>query len=485
MDGVELNGFAIRNPPDTVLPSTFLLDNVDEILSHMRDSELLKNREHDTFRLWIWANTHFVRVAHHNLNPDDDLYSCKKHNTQNYYVPGFNGGLRKETLLAAIADLHSLVERAREDMAGSGWGFQYASHIKICVGKIDGRVVGKTVGTKKIINHYIKYFVGWRGVRDVINFNYCNESFRNLPDVCTDWNGKSPCVMYAMKAYKMLQNDQLPNREKILKNLLAHQTFYKYEQETLDAIRATRVEFPSHIFSEGIELKDFAVLERVNKIPIAVYHIRGPEDRDAKDRDNDVTITCLRAPKPSVIREYGGLSKVLYLALIDADHVILIPDIFKYMKSIFNRNESEKVVRGPPLLDRRCPFCFGVLISRDVMIDHVHSGVCNSYSTQPARIIMPRAGTLISHEIQGATDPPLLMVVIDTESKLLPPDNVSTEDFVFDGADPEDPTVTVHEGVLHYHVPQSVGMCFLDHEMEVLGYHKILDDEAQYIFPAG
>merc|ERR1712121_324251 len=169
MDGVELYGFAIRNPPDTVLPSTFLLDNVDEILSHMRDSELLKNREHDTFRLWIWANTHFVRVAHHNLNPDDDLYSCKKHNTQNYYVPGFNGGLRKETLLAAITDLHSLVERAREDMAGSGWGYQYASHIKICVGKIDGRLVEKTVGTKKIINHHIKYFVGWRSARDVIN----------------------------------------------------------------------------------------------------------------------------------------------------------------------------------------------------------------------------------------------------------------------------------------------------------------------------
>ena len=91
MVDADLYGFAIRNPPDTVLPSAFLLDNFDEILSHMRDSELLRNQEHDTFRLWIWATTHFVRVAHHNLNPNDDLYECKKHNTHNYYVPGFNG----------------------------------------------------------------------------------------------------------------------------------------------------------------------------------------------------------------------------------------------------------------------------------------------------------------------------------------------------------------------------------------------------------
>ena len=74
MPDVDLYGFAIRNPPDTVSPSTFLLDNVDEILSYMRDSELLRNHERDTFRLWIWANTHFVRVAHHNLNRNDDLY---------------------------------------------------------------------------------------------------------------------------------------------------------------------------------------------------------------------------------------------------------------------------------------------------------------------------------------------------------------------------------------------------------------------------
>ena len=156
-----------------------------------------------------------------------------------------------------------------------------------------------------------------------------------------------------------VKNDQLPDRKKIKKYLLTCQTFRKYNQGTLDAIRATHVEFPSGIFSEGIELKDFGVLESINKIPIAVYYTRGPEKQDPKDRENDVTITCLRAPKPLLIREYVGLSQVLYLALIAADHVILITDIFKYMKSIFNRRRTEKVTQGEPLKDRHVRFALG------------------------------------------------------------------------------------------------------------------------------
>ena len=178
--------------------------------------------------------------------------------------------------------------------------------------------------------NYCSYHKGWRGSEAVINFNYKNKKFRKRVDACRDWLGNSPCVMYCLKIHKMAHNHQLPNREKIMTNLLPYQIHRKYLPETKEAILSTKVTFPKGILNQGVLLKDFAALEKANGIAIALYYIKPPE---SSNKNSDVTITCLRAPKPSIIQQYGGIDKVCCLALISTDHVVYIPDIFAYNKS--------------------------------------------------------------------------------------------------------------------------------------------------------
>ena len=212
-------------------------------------------------------------------------------------------------------------------------------------------------------------------------------------------------------------------------------------------------------------------MEKANETAIAVYYTKPPEtskkNADSTDQKTDVTITCLRAPKPSIIRKYGGIDKVCNMALLSTDHVALIPDIFAFNQTAMNRNVADAPV-GRPLKNRRCPFCFGLLYNREMMLQHIDSGVCINKSSQPARIVMPPAGSVINHEIKGATESPLLTVVLDMESKLLTPRDVSIDDFVFDvEGEVNDSTFTKKDNIIHYHEPQSIGIFFLDKDKKI------------------
>ena len=478
----DLFAFAIKDPPPTVKPQTLLSQYVDEILEAIRSSYLLRNRENDSFKLWIWGHSHFVKVANDTLDPSNLLYNIKKHNTFNFAVPGFNGGLQKCTLQGAIADLHDKFENVKSEMESSGWGFQRVTDIKICMCHIEHRLIEKSrvLPSGRIIKKFIKYPLNNRGGGALINFNYDNPTFRKMRDPTKAiWQGWSPCVMYALKIYKISQDNQLPLKDEIIQNLLTYQVHHKYTEEAKEAICNTTVKFPPSLDNEGLELKDFTALERVNNIPIAVYYVN---DKVPSDKMGDVTLTNLRAPKPSIIRECGGLDKMCCLGLISSDHVVLIHDIFEYMQRTLNRTIG-RAPPGRPLKERRCPFCFGLLHSREMLEYHIESQTCTSGRGQPPRIVMAKQGEVISHEIDGCTEKPLLTVVIDTESRLLPPDDVPSEDFVFDTDIGDDGTVTRKDNILHYHVPQSVGMLFIDNRNKVLGYHAIIDDDSQYTFP--
>ena len=125
--------------------------------------------------------------------------------------------------------------------------------------------------------------------------------------MCTDWmkNRSSPCVMYCLKIHKMVHNDKLHNKEEIIANLLSYQIHRRYLPETLTAILRTKVTFPKGIINNGVLIKDFGALEKANEITIALYYIKIP---DSPNNDSNVTITCLKAPKPSIIN-MGVLTK--------------------------------------------------------------------------------------------------------------------------------------------------------------------------------
>ena len=222
MPVADMFAFAIKDPPETVFPHTFLSQYCDPILEFINSSRVLHNRQQDSFKLWIWAHTHFVRVSNDESvgETNRDQRQVRKHNTFNFSVSRFNNGLQKITFEGAISDLGSKFETVHNDMVGSGWAFRRADTIKIVMAKVEHRHIEKMgQDGKGTLRDFIPYHKGWRGSSKVINFNYCNTNFLKQHDACEDWNKSSPCVMYALKIHFMYHNDKLAGRDTIIKNL--------------------------------------------------------------------------------------------------------------------------------------------------------------------------------------------------------------------------------------------------------------------------
>ena len=270
MPVADLFAFAIRDPPPTEFPHTFLSQYCEPILQFINSSSVFRNRQEDSFKLWIWAHSHFVRVKNDESDEKNrkihDPHVVRKHNTYNFAVPAFNNGLQKTTLEMAISDLGSKFETIHDDMTGSGWAFQRADSIKIVMGRVEHRRIEKTLrdGKGATLKDFIPYHRGWRGSSNVINFDYRNANFRERRDACEDWDKSSPCVMYALKIHSMYHDDKLANRDAIIKNL-NNQVHKYYKDETLNAILETRVTSHPTFQIGGFNLRTFLLWSEKTK----------------------------------------------------------------------------------------------------------------------------------------------------------------------------------------------------------------------------
>ena len=77
MTDVDLFAFGIKNPPDTIFPHDYLSEFIDIILEFIRSSELVCNRLYDSFKIWIWAYSNFVKVNKVDLNIEKNEYHQK------------------------------------------------------------------------------------------------------------------------------------------------------------------------------------------------------------------------------------------------------------------------------------------------------------------------------------------------------------------------------------------------------------------------
>ena len=115
--------------------------------------------------------------------------------------------------------------------------------------------------------------------------------------------------------------------------------------------------------------------------------------------------------------------------------------------------------------------------------EHIASGVCTASSSQPARVVMPPRGSVVKSTNGLPTEAPNLTIIIDMESRLIAPEKLPREDYIFETDNINDDTFTLGDGVIHHHVPQSVGMLVLNHENKVIDYRAIVADDVQYTFP--
>ena len=164
-------------------------------------------------------------------------------------------------------------------------------------------------------------------------------------------------------------------------------------------------------------------------------HKKSDNDNDEGDEDQGrATLVMIKPPRKSIIEMGKPVCHLLTWG--DAGHVALIPDIQKYLDKILTDRRKSKNKMAHDIKDRRCPYCFGVLKDRQALISHVRSGLCYRNKPQPSIVILPEPGAMLPFDDIYKSEPPVLTVIADSESRLIKPpsDEKSAEDFsqIFD-----------------------------------------------------
>ena len=490
--------FKLQNPPKLEQPHLYLYDNVHRIIQGVNSSQLMLDSESKSFKAWLWADSHFVRRG---SNEDGPSYERDKmfHNTFAVKLLGFNGKLNKNALFYLIRDLCNRFTRVHEQLTGSGWSFEFSDNIRIVLAEYSGRPVEDTGKVKHSpINGYTKYPEGRRGAKACININYHpflnSRKYKKL-EVYPGDPYTAPCVRFALKSH-FINHSNLPDKVDIINNLSSKELFKTISVPAKTALSKQPVNIPSQLFSQGLTLKDFGKLEYLNKVPIAVYHLT-----KCKIDPEGVYINTLRAPKTNILKKYD--TPVCHLLMISDDHVVYIPSIEKFMQSVFDHRVGREQNNRT---HRRCPYCFSLVLNKEMLLSHLEKGTCYNNTSQPATIHLPPRGSKIKHCNLTDRETPGLTVILDTEARLkkgrrnrIPStgigDDASTssntntsqdnsesdeEEFerIFSGLGKD----IIDDKVKFQHVPQSIGMLFLDEHHNDIGYEMILDDDCQYKF---
>ena len=205
--------------------------------------------------------------------------------------------------------------------------------------------------------------------------------------------------------------------------------------------------------------------------------------------------------------------------MIGPKHVCYIPNIQEFMLAVFDGAFKDLAAMKDSNM-RRCPLCFGLLRDQTHLLSHLKSGMCYKNASQPPAIILPPEGTFLNYENITLGETPQLQVIIDSEARLVPRtrqekqryvsddvnDDVTIPDSLTDGEEEEEEWVDVGLGpeipgttpegyynsvfediedngnVLYKHVPQSIGLAFLDEKGNLLQYDEYIDDDIQFKF---
>ena len=185
----------------------------------------------------------------------------------------------------------------------------------------------------------------------------------------------------------------------------------------------------------------------------------------------------IRPPTKSVVDSFPDKAICHLLMWNTTDHVAYIPDIEVFLDQIFNYPKAagdSSFVRSY----RRCGYCMGLLADRNALVSHLKSGVCYLNMPRPSVVVLPKAGTYLPTEDLSKVESPVLTVVVDSESRLLSPQHGGSNEFsaIFGSVDPSS------KGLIDAHVPQSIGLCFLDENFKLLEYKAIVSDDILYTF---
>ena len=219
-------------------------------------------------------------------------------------------------------------------------------------------------------------------------------------------------------------------------------------------IAAESVLMPADVRETGdFSLKHFKQLEKLNGFPIALYNLE-------KDEGGLVNISCLLAPDKKLVE--GGLP-ICNLIMITSSHVAFVPNFKRYMKTLFNDR-----TKTPLEYYHRCQICFFKFKNERELNNHLSNGTRICKKAQPCRMILEKDSFINDTNLLDEMQPDLTVVAY---TECLVQDLVGNND-----GDNEDMIEGLNlpgEGSanrLSKHVPHSVGVLLLDHNLKKICY---------------
>merc|ERR1712055_51517 len=173
------------------------------------------------------------------------------------------------------------------------------------------------------------------------------------------------------------------------------------------------------------------------------------------------------APSKEIIEKYAD-TEICYLLMINGNHLCLIPDIQLYLHAIFR----------DVIYWERCPLCFANFKGRTELTFHLDDGLCYNKTTQPSKLTFKKNAFIPSRKL---IDEILLEMTIVADCEAYMKELITN----MESQDSEEYLCTEETtyarerpaGNISKHIPHSIGIMVLDHNLNKVEYEMIFGED--------
>ena len=172
------------------------------------------------------------------------------------------------------------------------------------------------------------------------------------------------------------------------------------------AFRAVHIKYPPFENNKNeYTISQFSEIENKNNISLVIYMLFPSQN------GKDMTVSLVRKGKRNIVDE-----RIIYLLQTNGNHVCYIKNLVEFLKC-FMRVPKDKEI---------CVYCFVQFKNKTEYQDHITSQVCQYNNPFPTQIVLPPPNSKLRFKALGKTLSPHLICYADSESILIPNNNVNT-----------------------------------------------------------
>ena len=430
----------ITPPQGPVYAAPYLMQNIDEILNAIQNSGYINDRE--TYKTNLNTFNKYYK-----LNANGECEFGGIFCTTSYIkILAYSGGLEFPYLEQLINQVDELQTQQSNTMVGSNWVFLGCEKITFTFIKTLGRTI------QSQINSYTHYPKNKRGGNCIINPNY---TFKAVNGGVSE---SAECVRWSIRCHKMLTSLDNETREEYEKYLTSRRSgcyFSIYWEKMFEQNEVLPNEFMEN---DEFTIKNFKQLERLNGFPIAVYNLQ-------KNKGDGVYLECIVAPTKHILKKFKNV-EICHLLMINDTHVCYIPNMKRYMRSIFH-----DYCKGREW----CHLCFAGFGSIDKLAFHLSEGLCFNTMSQPAKLKFKKNHYIKSRNLIDEFLPEMT-IVADCEAYLKAlaknPEQIplDMDQIIYPRERPG--------GKLSEHILHSIGIMGMDHDLKSTGYTMLWGEDS-------